>query len=263
MGLAGTRRALLAAIIVVAPTYALDAHADGSAGKEVSVRNVEKARELARKSTEAYRRGDFREAISLLDEAYELDPQPVLLFNRARAEEGLGNTDAAIAGYERFLEEEPTARDRGAIEQRLVTLRRQRDERIAFEKSRSARSQEPAREQAPSQRPHESSSPSFLPYVVAGVGAAALATGGLFGAMALSTRDDAVAEPVQQKAIELKGDASSLATMSTVSFIVGGILVATGAAWWFYDGTRSRQRASVPLRVGLGPGGVHVGGVLP
>ena len=61
----------------------------------------------------------------------------MLVYNKARAHEGLGHLAEAIELYEKYLAEEPSSRDRGAIEQRLVALRQQRDERGAVEKERS------------------------------------------------------------------------------------------------------------------------------
>jgi tetratricopeptide (TPR) repeat protein len=203
-----------------------------------------RAAELFKKSAESYRQGDFAHAIELLDEAYALDPQPVLVYNRARAAEGIGNLDAAIAGYEKFLADEPNAPDRGAIEQRLVTLRRQRDERAALERERDARREEPAPAAAPptaaaptTAPPADSTPPSKspLPYVVAGVGAAGLVAGTILGLAAVSKNDDAKAEPVQKNAMDTRDSAHGLATGSTVSFIVGGVLVVAGASWWLVD----------------------------
>jgi tetratricopeptide (TPR) repeat protein len=232
------------------------------AKEAVSDADKTRAAALFNKSVDAYRQGDFKRAIELLDQAYVLDPQPVLVYNRARAAEGLGNIDTAISGYEKFLSEEPKAPDRGAIEQRVATLKRQRDERAALEHERDARREQPPPlttttpaqpSPAPPPPPAESAeqrpSRSPLPYVVAGVGAAGLVTGALFGILALSKKDDAVAEPVQRESIDLKGTADGLATVSTASFIVGGVLVAAGAVWWLVD-----RRAFKNDRAGrLGP----------
>jgi tetratricopeptide (TPR) repeat protein len=238
-----------------------------------------RAADLVKKSVEAYRQGDFKQAIALLDEAYALDPQPVLTYNRARAQEGLGNVDEAISGYEQFLAQEPNAPDRGAIEQRLVTLRRQREERTALEKERDARrdSAEPAPVAAPVPNTHSQPGPaahpdvvsppsrhSVFPYVVAGVGVVGLAVGGVLGLSALSRKDEAASEPVQRSAIDLKDEADGLATASTAAFIVGGVLVAAGATWWVLDrGLFKAQPGGVSLRVRLAPGLVGLGGVLP
>jgi tetratricopeptide (TPR) repeat protein len=225
-----------------------------------------RATELFNKSVDAYRQGDFKQAIALLDEAYALDPQPVLLYNRARAAEGMGDVDETIASYEKFLAQDPDAADRGAIEQRLVTLRRQRDERAALERERNERRDAPppassARPAAPeTTAPAERRPPTVFPYVVAGAGAVGLAAGAIFGVMALSKNDDAAAEPIQKHAIDLKDGADRFATVSTMSFIVGGVLLIAGATWWVLEhrGFKTQGRTP-PSWASLTKSGVGVG----
>ncbi len=229
--------------------------------------NKSRAAELFKSSAEAYMRGDFSHAIELLDEAYALDPQPVLLYNKARAHEGLGHLDEAIELYERYLTEEPSSADRGAIEQRLVTLRKQRDEKAALAKERTQvekereavekeRANPPPPVEPPPPPPHHR---SVLPYVVMGVGGAGLVTGTIFGLLANSKKAAATDERVQLQAIDLRDTGRTFATVSNVSFIAGGVLVAAGAVWWVIDG-RSTNRSSV--QVGVGPGSLSLGGAL-
>ena len=260
------RVGVLSTALVLANTVSIDADAQERApSSRPAPTAADKARaaDLFKKSADAYRQGDFKRAIDLLDEAYALDPQPVLTYNRARAAEGLGNVDAAIAGYEKFLADEPKAPDRGAIEQRVATLKRQRDERAALERDRDARREEPVpvpvptpapepRTSAPPPEPEPPPPPHAhtpLPYVVAGVGAVGLVTGAIVGSLALSKRDDAVAEPVQQKSMDLKDSADGLATTSTVFFVLGGVLVAAGVAWWIVDHAPSKSRGALAPRV--------------
>lgn len=219
-----------------------------------------RAADLFKKSVETYRSGDFKQTIDLLNEAYALEPQPVLLYNLARAQEGIGNNDAAIETYEKFLAQEPNAKDRGAIEQRLATLRRQRDERIALEKKSAQPAAQPV--EPPPERPVHRR--SVLPYVVGGVGVAGIAAGAVFGLLASSKRDDAVAAPAQRDALDLEDQAKSRATLSNVSFIVGGVLLAAGVTWWVLDLNASKKTATVPaVRVGLGAGLLQLEGALP
>lgn len=240
---------VLSTSLALATSFSTSADAQERAqSRTVSAADKARAADLFKKSADAYRQGDFKRAIDLLDEAYALDPQPVLTYNRARAAEGLGNADAAIAGYEKFLADEPKAPDRGAIEQRVATLKRQRDERAALERDRDARRDDPAPVPIPAPVPVSDSPPPApppeptpprshtpLPYVVAGVGAVGLVTGAIVGSLALSKKDDAVAEPVQQTSMDLKDSADGLATTSTVFFVLGGVLVAAGVAWWIVD----------------------------
>lgn len=218
---------------------------------QVTPADKTRAADLFEKSAEAYRRGDFKQAIELLDEAYAIDPQPVLVYNRARAAEGLGNMDDAIAGYEKFLAEDPNAVDRGAIEQRLATLRRQRDERAALEKARLEKHESQPAEAPPQTtvivRP-QPARPSLLPLIMAGAGVVGLGLGGALGGLAVSKRDDAAQEPVQRTSMDLKSSADGLATASTVSFVAGAVLLVGGVVWWLVD----HRSSSASKTSGLG-----------
>ena len=219
-----------------------------------------RATELFKKSVDTYRSGDFKQTIELLNEAYALEPQSVLLYNLARAHEGIGNNDAAIGTYEKFLAQEPNAKDRGAIEQRLTTLRRQRDERLTLEKRSASQPVQPT-EPAPQEKPPYQR--SVLPYIVGGVGVVGIVAGTVFGVMANSKRDDAVAAPAQRDALGLQDDAKSRATLSIVSFVVGGVLLAAGVTWWVLDLKASKRTSSAPtMRFGLGVGLVHLEGTM-
>jgi tetratricopeptide (TPR) repeat protein len=225
-----------------------------------------RAAELFNKGAEAYRRGDFPQAIALLLEARSLDPQPVLLYNLGRAYEDSGDVDAAIATFTKYLDEDPKAVDRGAIEQRVSRLKRQRDERIALEKQRDEERQRADAEKADRERQERESavlvrpSRSVAPYIVAGVGVAGLATGVVFGLVSKSKHDSASSATTSQvDAIDQQDTAKSFATISTVSFIAGAVLVAAGATWWFLDGNKGSPKQAAgttaqSFRVGVTPG---------
>ena len=220
------------------------------------------AAELFKASAETYRQGDFKGTVTLLSQAYALDPQPVVLYNLGRAHEGLGDLDAAIDAYDRYLKADPKAPDRASIEQRVATLQRQRDERRALEKQRddereqakaAAEEQRRALERA-KQRPEVAPrSRSVGPYVVAGLGAAGLIAGGVLGVAASSKHASASSEHVQQTAIDQQDQARTLATVSTISFIAGGVLLLSGVTWWVLDApsTKPRGTASWPSRFGV------------
>src|SRR5215212_10871269 len=87
-----------------------------------------RALQLFEQSADRYRQGRFREAVELLQEAYRLSPEAVLLYNLGRAYEGLGDTAGALDAYTRYLAADPNAADRASIESRVATLKRQLDE---------------------------------------------------------------------------------------------------------------------------------------
>lgn len=217
-----------------------------------------RAAELYKQSADAYLHGDFVQAIKLLDEAYALDPQPVLVYNQARAHEGLGHVDEAIALYEKYLSEEPTSPDRGAIEQRLSTLRKQKEEKQRLEKEKAdveaKREQQELQQRDLAKREQEvKASPephkrSPLPYVVAGVGAAGLVTGTVFGFLANGKEDSGNGASSLREATDAQDTGQTFATVSNVSFIVGGVLVAGGVVWWIIDGRGGSSKTGAAKR---------------
>src|SRR6185295_10896716 len=112
--------------------------------------------------------GHFAEAASLLREAYGIYPAPVLLYNLGRALEGDGHLADAVAAYEAYLRAAGDVADRGAIEQRVTTLREQLERQRSLERLERQR-----------KRPSEtrSTSPGPGPWIVTGVGTAVLAVG--------------------------------------------------------------------------------------
>ncbi|MDP3278346.1 MAG: tetratricopeptide repeat protein [Deltaproteobacteria bacterium] len=62
---------------------------------------------LVSQAAEAYNRNEPDVAINLLDQAYTLDPQPLLLYNIGRSHELAGRLDRALEFYDRFLATHP------------------------------------------------------------------------------------------------------------------------------------------------------------
>lgn len=155
----------------------------------------------------------------------------MLLYNMGRAYEGLGDLGAAAQAYEDFLRADPKAPDRGALERRIATLRRQLAEREAL-RARAERDK------------HPPSSPSAVPWIVAGVGAAGVAAGVVFGVMSSQKHDDAVKEPTYREAQRLDDQSRSYATVANVSLIAGGVVLALGVVWGILDLSASGRSAS-------------------
>jgi len=81
---------------------------------------------LTGRAREAHERGDFLEARRLLLEAYELSPLPALLFALGQEEFNLGNYDAALAYYERFIATEPSSEQIELAQQAIGATRMRR-----------------------------------------------------------------------------------------------------------------------------------------
>lgn len=237
----------------------------GSEDKPASADERKEALRLFRDSERAYREGRFDEAARLLERAYELQQEPVLLYNLARAYEGMGELSKAADAYRRFLQLSPDAKDRGAIERRIETLEQQLAERQRLEEEKRRLEEEKkrrARERKPKPvEPRPARSASLWPWVTAGVGVAALGTGAVLGVRSQSRRDDADADPEHRSSRETFRQAETLATAANVLFIVGGVVTAGGVTWIVLD-TTSKETATGPTRleVGVGLGGARVGG---
>lgn len=121
----------------------------------------------------------------------------------------------------------------------------------------------------PADAPSDGSAQRLLGVAVAGAGVIGVAVGVFFALKASSTQDEALTHcnadnQCNADGIALGKDADSQAAASTVSFIIGGLLVAGGAALYFTaprapahadrDAPRSKDAArhATGLRVGLG-----------
>ena len=236
------RRSLrLAASVAVLATFLATFFVGGARGgvarADESAPNANaRALDLFEKSEAAYDSGRFADAIALLKQSWELKKEPVLLYNLGRAYEGLGDLGAAAQSYEAFLQAQPKAQDRGALERRIATLRRQLAEQEALRKQAREGTRPPPR------------SASAVPWVVAGLGAAGLVGGGVVGVLAQQRNEEAKREPTYTGAERLHSQAESLATVSTVCFIAGGVILAGGLLWGVLDLSAAKSR---PTAAGL------------
>jgi hypothetical protein len=100
-----------------------------------------------------------------------------------------------------------------------------------------------------------------LAVVAAGVGVVGVGLGTVFGATALSKKNDAASEcPTTMctpSGLAKWNDAQSAGNASTVFFVVGGVALAGGAVLWF----TAKPAASARIAAGVGPGSLQVKGV--
>jgi tetratricopeptide (TPR) repeat protein len=214
----------LALVLAVALTVASPARAE----ERVSVEA--RALDLFDRSEVAYRAGRFADAAQLLRDAYALKPEPVLLYNLARAYEGMGDLDRAVKAYGDYLTADPNAKDRASIETRIATLNKQIVER------------ENARHPRPEKKP------SPVPWIVAGAGALGVGAGAVLGVLSAKRHRDARDESAQTTAEREQDQAKSLATAANVAFIAGGVVLAVGVVWGLLD-----LRASGPRTTAIVP----------
>jgi tetratricopeptide (TPR) repeat protein len=197
--------------------------------------------DLFEEGAQAFKEGDLELAIEKFRAAYELEPNPILLYNMARAHEGLDEPEAAVRLYRRYLEDDPETSDRGAVQARIEAL----DKEIA------RRRELEARRKAPPPAPPEE--PSAIPWVIAGIGGAGVIVGSVLGGLSLAKESEANDAPVANDAAALADEARGFATGAGVSWIVGGALLVAGTVWGVVDLTSLEEGADVALRIELGP----------
>ncbi|MFK7989285.1 MAG: tetratricopeptide repeat protein [Sandaracinaceae bacterium] len=82
------------------------------------------ARELFQQGEAAYQTGDYTEAATLWERAYEMDARPLLQHNLAQAYERLGQLDRAAAAYQIYIDASPPDDARSVTARaRLASLR--------------------------------------------------------------------------------------------------------------------------------------------
>jgi len=187
-----------------------------------------RAVELYQKSEQLYRNGEFQRAAELLRQAYELDPNPDLLYNLARALEGLGDFAGAANAYARYLDNAKDVADRKSIEARIATLRKQSQPTPPAPAPALPASAAPAKPAPPRAESGSSVLTGPLPWLIAGAGVVTLAAGAVLRASASSQHHDADNTVGQKSAESKQQKAEGTATASNVCFVVGGSLALTG-----------------------------------
>jgi tetratricopeptide (TPR) repeat protein len=235
---AGARLFATCTLVVMAIAWWAIVHATALESSAHAQNAHARAVALLDQSAEQYREGHFAEAADLLREAYEIEPAPVLLYNLARALEGLGDLPGAVEAYEGYIEGDPDADDRGAIEARLETLRRQMEalDRVEDPPDDPEPPPDPIAEPDPpleEEEPPSGASP--IPWTIAGVGGAGVIAGVVLGVLAQLRHDDAIAAPIQTERVALAGEADDLAFGANLAFAIGGGLLLVGIVWGVLD----------------------------
>jgi tetratricopeptide (TPR) repeat protein len=96
------------------------AHAAGGAAGDARLRE---AREHYEQAVAHYNLDEFAPALAEFREAYRLKPDPSFLFNIAQCHRKLGDTDAALDFYRKYLRSLPDAPNRADVERMIADLR--------------------------------------------------------------------------------------------------------------------------------------------
>ncbi len=252
-----------ACLVVIALAMASPARAQDGPPREcaeASASRDPRAREQAfaiyAESRERYAEGDFDAAVALLERAYARFPEPVLLYNLARTLEGMARWRDAADAYECYLERQPDARDRGAIERRVEALRRTDDEvrppPLPDDRAPDVSSPSPATPSVTAEREL-----AVGPFVLLGLGALSLAGGSIMGGLALATRDDASTRAVHTDAAGTFRTAEHYAIVADVAWAVAGVALIAGLVWGIVDWTAAPD-VEVALDLGAGHASLRI-----
>lgn len=110
---------------------AAPALAQSAASPAVSEEAEREARDLFAPGREACTSARYTEALELFQRAYALSRRPALLYNIGQAADRLRRDADAIAAFESYLREQPSAESRVEVETRLAVLRQVRADQAA------------------------------------------------------------------------------------------------------------------------------------
>jgi tetratricopeptide (TPR) repeat protein len=251
--------ALLLGAAVVAPTAA---HAQDPAPAS----SEDRAKELYNNGVTLYDEGRYEDAIAAWEAAYELSGKALLLFNIANAWERIGEYDRAIDALSRYRAFAP-ADEKELLDRRMRNLERRIAERDAATISRPADVVTAPVETAPvttatTSTVEREGNGKVGGWVLAGVGAATLTTGAIFGASALGTGADIVAACTDATdGMICTGDAADLVKRRKVQAAIADVGVVLGVAT-LGTGLTLALLTSDAGGVGLSPTvGLHGGGM--
>lgn len=253
--------ALLGGVVGISPAEAQREAQRRGRTRTTQETDESRAATLFREAVELYRAGDFDTAAALLRRAHELDPEPILLFNLARALEASNQHLEAAETYARYLADAPDAADRAAIEALISNLRA----RAEAETSANAPTPEPEPEPETTPEPEPEPAPmppperpSAAPWVVLGVGVATAAAGVPVGLLARSRHDDARNAENHAQAVQRRDESRRLQRTSNALFGAGGALALGGLVWGLVTRRSPDDADDRATRVEVGLGTVSV-----
>ncbi len=200
---------------------------------------------------EHYRARAFEEAAAQFLEAYDLIPEPELVYNAARSYEKALEQERAVEQYERFLRlKGTTAALRSKALDSLNQLRRE----LALENATPPPvPTAPVAVEAPEPQPARFSRAPEI--ALLSVGGASLIAGTVFGVLALEKKsdfDDATGSEREQ----LRDETEELGLLADVFLIAGGVTAATGIIMFLVRKPPKEARASWHPVIGPGSFGV-------
>jgi hypothetical protein len=182
----------------------------------------------------------FDDSVALLRKAYACDPKPVYLGNVARAYEEANRPRDALEAWRAYLAVMADERERSVTEGRISALTKMVEDLDRLEREKKSaedaqrRAEAAARERLRPAPQREAAPSHHIPaaaWVTAIVGAAGLATGAAFGAVAVSQHNSAVGEMAVDTAEATQHNARTFAQAANWSLAIGGAIAAVGVTW--------------------------------
>lgn len=192
--------------------------------------------ELTAQAAAAYREGNYADAVALFEQAYAINRVANLLYNMGRAEEKAGDFEAAIAYYERFVNEPGVRLEaRQDALARLKTLRevvelRAQEARAQQEDAQASSAQPAPVETTPAPPPAARTQPNYTPaWITLGVAGAAYITSGVFAWQARDAHSDFEAATSRSALRDAASRGEVASIVADSSLALGLILTGVGA----------------------------------
>ena len=187
------------------------------------------AKAAYKRGADLYRAGRYSAAIAEFQAADKLKPSPALHYNMGQAWEKLGDLPAALAAYARYLQLDPKAPNREAVERTMSSL----EAKVPAPPSTSLSANTPApplEATRPDPAPQPVERKNWLgPIIAGGLGVVAAGAGVIMGVQARNAQNALLAGGNdRQQADALVSKAKSDATAANVLYGVAGAAVLTG-----------------------------------
>ena len=212
---------------------------------------LEEAKALYQKAEAHYARGEFKEALELYEQAHQKAPEPMFLLGIGQAYKALDRCERALNYFERYLVSWSDAPNRQMVERLIKSCQDRLERRREQEQARQER--EKAKEEQPP--PKRKLRPVWF-WTSAALAGALLATGAVTGGLALSKnqeyKDEGTSVP---RRLDLRDQGKTLQTVSTATFIAGGVAAGAAAILYFYTGW---DRGETQVSAGAIPSGAAV-----
>ena len=226
-----------------------------------------KALGLAKDADRLYRDNRFREAAELLQQAWQLEPTPLYLYNIARAWEQAGQPHQALESYRAYLAQpsgltDPELVKRAKVVMERLETQRRADEaradeasRLAREERRAAEAKDRATREVQQGKVNER---ALSAYIAGGVSVAALGTSLVFALLASGSLSSFRKATTLVDKHTLEATTRGQALVTDLALLVGLAAAATAIVLYPKGALTSPAQPAVSLQLTPAPGGALV-----